>query len=341
MVLVFVSFKNLFGGFFMKKMTRVFFLVLAMLLILTIGAYSATKKVVVGFSQIGAESEWRNADTVSVQNAFNDDMDMQLIYSDAQQKQENQIKALRSFIARKVDVILFTAIVETGYGPVLQEAKKAGIPVIMIDRDVAKEDQALRLTIMGSDFVKEGEKTGLWLADYLKKQGLDDGKKDINIVELQGTTGSAPAIDRKTGFGNIMKDHANWKLTRSQTGNFTRAEGKSVMEAFLKADKNIQVLFAHNDDMALGAIQAIKEAGLKPGKDIIIVSIDGVRGAFQAMVAGELNASIECSPLLGPQAVQAVRDLIINKKKLPARIWTIEGVFDQTTAAAALPTRQY
>jgi len=325
----------------MKKMTRVFFLVLAMLLILTIGAYSATKKVVVGFSQIGAESEWRNADTVSVQNAFNDDMDMQLIYSDAQQKQENQIKALRSFIARKVDVILFTAIVETGYGPVLQEAKKAGIPVIMIDRDVAKEDQALRLTIMGSDFVKEGEKTGLWLADYLKKQGLDDGKKDINIVELQGTTGSAPAIDRKTGFGNIMKDHANWKLTRSQTGNFTRAEGKSVMEAFLKADKNIQVLFAHNDDMALGAIQAIKEAGLKPGKDIIIVSIDGVRGAFQAMVAGELNASIECSPLLGPQAVQAVRDLIINKKKLPARIWTIEGVFDQTTAAAALPTRQY
>lgn len=326
----------------MKKWTKVFFIALAIIMILSIGLYAAAKKkIVVGFSQIGAESEWRNADTFSVLNSFGDDPDMQMIFSDAQQKQENQIKALRSFIARKVDVILFTALVETGYGPVLQEAKKAKIPVIMIDRDVAVEDRDLRLTIMGSDFVKEGEKAATWLADYLKKQGIDDGKKDINIVELQGTTGSAPAIDRKTGFANIMKSHPNWKITRSQTGNFTRAEGKSVMEAFLKADKTIQVLYAHNDDMALGAIQAIKDAGLRPGKDIIIVSVDAVKGAFQAMMAGELNASIECSPLLGPQAVQAVRDLLINKKKLPARIWTIEGIFDQTNAAKEFPNRQY
>jgi len=329
----------------MKKMVKFFVLFLALAVLLSFSLVSCKaagkKKVVVGFSQIGAESEWRNANTVSVQNSFNEDMDMQLIYSDAQQKQENQIKALRSFIARKVDVILFTALVETGYGPVLEEAKKAGIPVIMIDRDVAKEDRHLRLTIMGSDFVKEGEKAAEWLAKYLQEKGIDDGKKEINIVELQGTTGSAPAIDRKTGFANIMKDHANWKITRSQTGNFTRAEGKAVMEAFLKADKKIQVLYAHNDDMAIGAIQAIKEAGLKPGKDIIIVSVDGVKGAFQAMIAGELNASIECSPLLGPQAVQAVRDLIIDKKKLPERIWTIEGVFDQTNAEQEFPNRQY
>jgi ABC-type sugar transport system substrate-binding protein len=325
----------------MKKWTKILLVVLTILLVFTLGiSAAANKKIVVGFSQIGAESEWRNADTISVQNAFNEDMDMQLIYSDAQQKQENQIKALRSFIARKVDVILFTAIVETGYGPVLTEAKNAKIPVIMIDRDVAKEDQGLRMTIMGSDFKKEGEKAGTWLADYLKKQGLDDGKKQINIVELQGTTGSAPAIDRKTGFGNILTQHANWKITRSQTGNFTRSEGKSVMEAFLKADKNIQVLFAHNDDMGLGAIQAIKEAGLKPGKDIVIVSIDGVKGAFQAITAGELNCTVECSPLLGPQAVQAVHDFI-DGKKLPARIWTIEGVFDASNAAKELPNRQY
>ena len=265
---------------------------------------------------------------------------MILIYSDAQQKQENQIKAIRSFIAKKVDVILFTALVETGYGPVLKEAKAAKIPVIMIDRDVAKEDQSLRLTIMGSDFVKEGEKAATWLADYLKKQGIDDGSKAINIVELQGTTGSAPAIDRATGFRNIMANHPNWKITRSQTGNFTVAEGKAVMEAFLKADKTIQVLYAHNDGMALGAEQAIKEAGLKPGKDIIVVGVDGVKGAFEAMVAGEQNASIECNPLLGPQALQAVKDLM-KGKKLPPRIWTIEGVFDQSNAAAALPTRQY
>jgi galactofuranose transport system substrate-binding protein len=326
----------------MKKWTKIILSVLTILLVFTLGVDAAAKKkIVVGFSQVGAESEWRNADTISVQNAFNDDMDMQLIYSDAQQKQENQIKALRSFISRKVDVIVFTAIVQTGYGPVLTEAKKAGIPVIMIDRDVAKEDQGLRMTIMGSDFVKEGEKAGTWLADYLKKQGLDDGSKPINIVELQGTVGSDPATQRKTGFGTILAQHSNWKITRSQTGNFTRSEGKSVMEAFLKADKNIQVLFAHNDDMALGAIQAIKEAGLKPGKDIIIVSIDGVKGAFQAIVAGELNCTVECNPLLGPQAVQAVRDLIIDKKKLPARIWTIEGIFDATNAAKELPNRQY
>jgi simple sugar transport system substrate-binding protein len=304
------------------------------------GAYAAPKKIVVGFSQIGSESEWRNANTISMQNTFNEDPDVTLIYSDAQQKQENQIKAIRSFIARKVDVILFTALVETGYGPVLQEAQKAKIPVIMIDRDVAKEDQKYRMTIMGSDFVKEGEKAAAWLADYLKKQGLDDGKKMINIVQLEGTTGSAPAIDRATGFANGMKDHPNWKITRSQTGDFTVDGGKAVMEAFLKSDKTIQVVYAHNDGMALGAEQAIKEAGLKPGKDIIVIGVDGVKGAFQAMVAGEQNASIECNPLLGPQALQAVKDYMAGKK-LPARIWTIEGVFDQTNAAAALPTRQY
>ncbi len=320
----------------MKKVA----VLMAVLALFAAAAFAAPKHWVVGFSQIGSESEWRTANTISVQNSFLEDTSFTLIYSDAQQKPENQIKALRSFIARKVDCIVFTALVETGYGPVLEEAKRAGIPVIMIDRDVQASDRHLRLTIMGSDFVKEGEKAGTWLADYLKKKGLDDGKKQINIVELQGTTGSAPAIDRKTGFATVMKAHPNWVLTRSQTGNFTSSEGKQVMEAFLKADKNIQVLYAHNDQMALGAIQAIKEAGLKPGKDIIIVGVDAVKGAFEAMVAGEMNASIECSPLLGPQAVQAVRDLR-DGKKLPARIWTIEGIFDETNAAAALPTRQY
>ncbi len=325
----------------MRNWKRGLMLLAVAMMICTASVFAAPPKTwVVGFSQIGSESEWRTADTISVQNAFNEDNSFILIYSDAQQKQENQIKALRSFIARKVDCIVFTALVETGYGPVLQEAKKAGIPVIMIDRDVQEADRALRLTIMGSDFVKEGEKAGTWLADYLKKQGLDDGKKSVNIVELQGTTGSAPAIDRKTGFANIMKQHSNWQLTRSQTGNFTTSEGKAVMEAFLKADKTIQVLYAHNDGMALGAIQAIKEAGLKPGKDIIIVGVDAVKGAFEAIVAGEMNCTVECSPLLGPQAVQAVSDLR-DGKKLPARIWTIEGIFDATNAAAALPSRQY
>jgi galactofuranose transport system substrate-binding protein len=324
----------------MKRWTKVLMLAAVALLACSVMAVAAPKTWVVGFSQVGSESEWRTADTVSVCSAILQDPTLVLDFSDGQQKQENQIKAIRSFIAKKVDVIVFTAIVETGFRPVLMEAQRAGIPVIMIDRDVQKADRDLRLTIMGSDFVKEGEKAALWLADYLKKNGKDDGQKQINIVELQGTTGSAPAIERKTGFANIMKDHPNWKITRSQTGNFTTSEGKAVMEAFLKADKNIDVLYAHNDGMALGAIQAIKEAGLQPGKDIIVIGVDGVKGAFEAMVAGEQNVSVECNPLLGPQAVQAIHDLR-DGKKLPARIWTIESVYDQTNAAAALPTRQY
>jgi len=315
-------------------------LLAALMVILSASAFAAPKHWVVGFAQLGSESEWRTACTISVQNAFLEDPSFTLIYSDAQQKQENQIKAIRTFIARKVDAILFTALVETGYGPVLQEAKKAHIPVVMIDRDVAKEDQGLRLTIMGSDFINEGKEAGTWLAAYLKKQGLDDGSTPIDIAELQGTTGSAPAIERAQGFRMISKDHPNWQINHSQDGDFTSSQGKAVMEAFLKADPHIQVLFAHNDQMGLGAVEAIKEAGLKPGKDIIIIGMDGVKGAFEAMVAGEYNCTVECNPLLGPQAIQALSDLR-DGKKIPARIWTIEGIFDQTTAAATLPTRQY
>jgi len=321
-------------------MKKALVLLVALMVVASSAAFAAPKQWVVGFSQIGSESEWRTADTKSVQDAFAGDDSFVLIYSDAQQKQENQIKALRTFIARKVDCIVFTALVETGYGPVLTEAKKAGIPVIMIDRDVQEADRSLRLTIMGSDFIKEGEKAGNWLAKYLKDNGMDDGSKPINIAELQGTVGSAPAIDRKKGFANILAQHPNWKITRSQTGNFTTSDGKAVMEAFLKADKTIQVLYAHNDGMALGAIQAIKEAGLKPGKDIIIIGVDAVKGAFEAIVAGEMNVTVECSPLLGPQAVQAVSDLR-DGKKLPPKIFTIESIFDATNAKDALPTRQY
>jgi simple sugar transport system substrate-binding protein len=324
----------------MKRWGKILALVAVAMMVLSVAAIAAPKTWVVGFSQIGSESEWRTADTHSVQDAFAQDDSFALMYADAQQKQENQIKALRSFIARKVDCIVFTALVETGYGPVLQEAQKAHIPVVMIDRDVAKEDQKYRLTIMGSDFIKEGEKVGNWLAKYLKDKGIDDGTTPIDFAELQGTTGSAPAIDRAQGFRNIAKDHPNWQIKHSQDGDFTSSQGKQVMEAFLKDDPKIQVLFAHNDQMALGAIQAIKEAGLQPGKDITIISIDGVKGAFQAIVNGESNCTVECNPLLGPQAVQAVRDLR-DGKKLPARIWTIESVYDASNAAAALPTRQY
>jgi simple sugar transport system substrate-binding protein len=294
----------------------------------------AQGKIVLGFSQIGAESEWRTANTESIKSAAKD-AGIELKFSDAQQKQENQIKAIRSFIAQKVDVIAFSPVVESGWGTVLREAKAAKIPVILSDRAVNEKDESLWVTFMGSDFVEEGRRAGRWLLENYKGQG------DVNIVELQGTVGSAPAIDRKKGFEEIIKAQPRFKIIRSQTGDFTRAKGKEVMEAFLKAEgKKINVLYAHNDDMAIGAIQAIEEAGLKPGKDIIIISVDAVKGAFEAMMAGKLNVSVECSPLLGPQLMQAVKDLKAGKT-LPRRIVTQEGVFPMEVAAKEFPNRKY
>ncbi len=295
----------------------------------------AEKPIVLGFSQVGAESEWRTANTESIKSAAKE-AGITLKFSDAQQKQENQIKAIRSFIAQKVDVIAFSPVVESGWENVLREAKAAKIPVVLTDRAVNVKDDSLYVSFMGSDFVEEGRKAGRWLVDKMKDQS-----GTVNIVELQGTVGSAPAIDRKKGFEEIIKADPKFKIIRSQTGDFTRAKGKEVMEAFLKAEgKNINVLYAHNDDMAIGAIQAIEEAGLKPAKDIIIISIDAVKGAFEAMMAGKLNVSVECSPLLGPQLMSAVKDLMAGKP-LEKRIVTKEGIFPMETAAKEFPSRKY
>jgi simple sugar transport system substrate-binding protein len=295
----------------------------------------AQGKIVLGFSQVGAESEWRTANTESIKSSAKD-AGIELKFSDAQQKQENQIKAIRAFIAQKVDVIAFSPVVESGWGTVLQEAKAAKIPVILSDRAVNEKDDSLWVSFMGSDFVEEGRRAGRWLVEKMKGTTTP-----VNIVELQGTVGSAPAIDRKKGFEEIIKADPKFKIIRSQTGDFTRAKGKEVMEAFLKAEgKKINVLFAHNDDMAIGAIQAIEEAGLKPAKDITIISIDAVKGAFEAMIAGKLNVSVECSPLLGPQLMQAVKDLKAGKT-LPKRIVTQEGVFPMEVAAKEFPNRKY
>ena len=295
----------------------------------------AQSKIVLGFSQVGAESEWRTANTESIKSSAKD-AGIELKFSDAQQKQENQIKALRSFIAQKVDVIAFSPVVQSGWGTVLREAKAAKIPVILSDRAVDEKDDSLWVSFMGSDFVEEGRRAGRWLVE--KTKGTTG---DVNIVELQGTVGSAPAIDRKKGFEEIIKADPRFKIIRSQTGDFTRAKGKEVMEAFLKAEgKKINVLYAHNDDMAIGAIQAIEEAGFKPATDITIISIDAVKGAFEAMIAGKLNVSVECSPLLGPQLMQAVKDLKAGKT-LPKRIVTQEGVFPMEVAAKEVPSRKY
>ena len=285
--------------------------------------------LVVGYAQIGAESEWRTANTASIKET-GEELGVELKFSDAQQKQENQIAAIRSYIAEGVDVIGFSPVVETGWETVLQEAKDAGIPVIMVDRraDVPRE---LYATYLGSDFVEEGRKAGNEMNTL-----LPDGGK---IVELVGTVGSAPANDRYSGFRETMAD--NIEIVDSQSGDFTRAQGKEVMEAFLKNyGDEIVGLYAHNDDMAIGAIQAIEEFGLQPGVDIKIVSIDAVRGAFEAMIAGKLNVTVECNPLLGPQFYElALR--AVNGEELPEWVPSEESVYYPDNAAELLPERQY
>ena len=294
----------------------------------------ADDRIVLGFSQIGAESEWRTANTQSIKSAA-ETMNIDLRFSDAQQKQENQIKALRNFIAQKVDVIAFSPVVETGWDTVLMEAKAAKIPVILTDRAVTS-DPSLYQGFIGSDFVEEGRKAARWVSAQFK-----DAATDVNIVELQGTVGSAPANDRKKGFEEIIAANPHLKIVRSQSGDFTRSKGKEVMEAFLKAEpRKINVLYAHNDDMAIGAIQAIEEAGLKPGSDILIVSVDAVKGAFEAMIAGKLNATVECNPLLGPQLMTSVTEVVAGRP-IPKRIVVDEEMFTMETAKQHIQSRKY
>lgn len=321
----------------MSKMFRTLSVILMVLMYVT-GTFANGQKeddgkIVVGFSQIGAESAWRVANTESIQSEAAKRDNIELKFSDAQQKQENQLKAIRSFIAQGVDIIAFSPVVETGFESVLQEAKEAGIPVILTDRAVDVQDDSLWVTFMGSDFVEEGRRAAKWL--------IKEGHTDVNIVELQGTVGSAPAIDRKTGFEEIISGEPGMKIIKTQSGDFTRSGGKEVMEAFLKAEgDSIDVLYAHNDDMAIGAIQAIEEYGLVPGKDITIISIDGVRGAFEAMIDGKLNCTVECSPLLGPQLFDAA-EALYKGETIAKRIVTEEGVFPQEVAADVIDSRLY
>lgn len=293
---------------------------------------ASSSQLTVGFSQIGAESGWRTAETNSIRSEA-ETRGVNLKFSDAQQKQENQIKAIRTFIAQKVDAIILAPVVETGWEQVLKEAKRASIPVILVDRGVNVSDDSLYTTLIASDFVEEGRMAGKWLAEKLGGKG--------NIVELQGTPGAAPAIDRQKGFMEVISAKPEMRVIKSQTGDFTRAKGKEVMEAFLKAEgKNINALYAHNDDMALGAIQAIEEAGLKPGKDIIVISIDGVRGAFEAMIEGKLNATVECNPLLGPPAFDAI-EKVRKGETLPKKTIVQDKLFDQSVAKDVIGERKY
>lgn len=297
----------------------------------TVKVKKTYQDIVVGYAQLGAESEWRTANTNSIKETA-ERLGVELKFADAQQKQDNQIRAIRSFIAQRVDVIGVPPIVEDGWDEVFAEAKAAGIPIILVDRRAAVPQDAY-VSYLGSDFLEEGRKAGRAMAM------LTNGR--ANIVELVGTVGSAPANDRYTGFREIIKDYPEMRVIKSATADFTVAKGREVMAQFLaQHGKEITALYAHNDDMALGAIQAIEAYGLRPGVDIKIVSVDAARGAFEAMIAGKLNATVECNPLLGPQFFELALQ-VVNGERVPKWVPSQEVVFFPENAAEVLPSRQY
>lgn len=300
--------------------------------------------IVLGFAQVGAESEWRTANTDNIKQAA-EAADITLQFSDAQQKQENQIKAIRSFIASDVDVISFCPIVATGWDTVLQEAKDAGIPVILVDRGVTA-DPSLYVTHIKADALQEGAKAFNWIDEYMHEQNKTPrgGGDQFQIAILEGTVGSSVAADRLEGFKNAMTESQNaaqYNVIASQTGEYTRAKGKEVMESFLKSDGDkIDILFACNDDMALGAIQAIEAAGIKPGEDIVIVSIDAAKGSFNAMIEGKMNCAVEHTPNLGDLLMETATK-IVNGEEVPEVIEVEEDIFPADVAEQELPNRTY
>lgn len=294
-----------------------------------------SRSIVLGVSQVDTMLNWNAANMESIRLAARD-AGIELRVEDAHRNQENQVASLRSFVAQHVDVIAFSPVVETGWELVLREIKSAGIPVVLIDRTIEVSDDSLFVSLIGSDFVEQGRRAGRWLLENTR-----DVPGEIDIVELQGSVGSAPANDRKQGFAEIIAADPRYRIIRSQSGDFSRESGKRIMQSFLESEgRRIRVLFAHSDTMALGAIEAIEAAGFKPGSDILVLSTEGSRRGLEAVVAGKLNVTVESTPMFGPQLITTVQDVVAGRP-VPRHIVTRESVFSRETAAQELPKRQY
>mgnify|MGYP003292605495 CR=1 FL=1 len=276
--------------------------------------------IVVGFSQVGAESDWRNANTRSMQAALSEENGFRLIIDDAQQKQERQITAIRNFIHQGVDYIILAPTTEKGWDTVLQEAKAANIPVIIVDRMIEAEDDSLFTSWIGSDFRREGDTAVKWMEQHF-------GASPIRIVHLQGNIGSSAQIGRTAGLDEGLKNNENWQLVYRDTGDFTQAKGQELVEALLAENVDFNVIFAENDNMAYGAMDALKNAGLIPGKDVMIISFDANRAALDMVLSGEIAYDVECNPLHGPR-VQAIIEKLESGLSTPKLTYVEESAFD-------------
>lgn len=296
---------------------------------------TGSSRLLLGVSQVAAQANWDSAASRSIREAAGE-AGIELRLQDARGSQEAQIAALRSFVSQRVDVIAFSPVVENGWEVVLREIRSAGIPVILMDRTIEVSDNSLYVSLVGSDFVEEGRRAARWLLDHTRTL-----PGEIGIVELRGTVGSSPANDRKQGFAEIIAADPRYRIIRSQGAGFDRLRARDIMVDFLKAEgRRIRAVFAHSDTMALGAVEAIEAAGLEPGDDILVLSIEGSRKGLEAIVAGKINVSVECSPLLGPPLMRVVGDIAAGRP-VPRRVVTQELVFTRENAAAELPRRAY
>ena len=298
-------------------------------------------KLKVGFAQIGQESGWRDAETASIQFYAGQNLDtIDFKFADAQQKQENQIKAIRSFISQQVDYIVFSPIEESGWDVVLEEARDAGIPVIVMDRGLKVEDESLYVTRVGSDFRAEGENAGLWLEDYLEEQGRSD--EEINIVVLQGTNGATSTIGRTEGFEEIAARHDNWNILEQTGADYTTTKAREEMRRIVKQYDDIDVLVSQNDDMTFGALDVFEENGITTGVDgeVIVISFDAVKSALERVQAGDINVDIECNPEQGP-AVESVIRMLENGGTIERDYYVYEKIFTQENVGHYINDRSY
>lgn len=284
--------------------------------------------IVVGFSQVGAESDWRNANTLSMQEALSEQNGYRLIIDDAQQKQDRQITAIRNFIHQGVDYIVLAPTTEKGWDTVLTEAKAAGVPVIIVDRMIEVEDDSLFTCWIGSDFRKEGDVAVDWLGEHF-------GNEPLRIVHLQGNIGSSAQLGRTQGLDVGLEKYPAWELVYRDTGDFTQAKGQELVETLLARGIQFDIIYSENDNMAYGAIDALKKAGLQPGKDVTIVSFDASHHALELVMAGEISFDVECNPLHGPR-VQAIIEKLESGGKPPKLTYVEETTFDAVTITAEI-----
>lgn len=292
--------------------------------------------LILGFSQIGAESAWRKCNTRSIKEAAAN-AGVQLLFENAEQKQENQIMAIRSFIVYQVDVIAFVPIVADGWDNILKEAKNAGIPVLVTDRKITTADENLYAGFIGTDSEKEGREAGNFL---LKKFANRPSSEPVRIIEISGTEGSSVAVGRADGFREIIGDNPRFEIVHSESGDFLRSRGYEIMTRILKNCTDIDVLYSHNDGMSLGAMAAMKEVGIRPGKDIVIITIDARQAAIDALRDGEVNCVIECNPKTGP-AILTLSHQLARGETIPRLQHVHEEVFTEYDDLSAIEPRGY